>query len=152
VGVSDQRKWDARFLEMAKLVSRWSKDPSTQTGAVIVDPWNRMLSVGFNGFPQRLQDDERLQNRELKYEMIVHCEVNAMIFVRGDIIGCTLYTWPFMSCSRCASVMIQAGISRHISLVNDNPRWAGSFALSKRLFDEAKVEVILYDGMMLNEK
>ncbi len=136
-------KWDMRFLDMAKLVASWSKDPSTQTGSVIVDPWNRVLSVGFNGFPQRIEDDERLHVRETKYEMIVHCEVNALIFARGDIQGCTLYTWPFMACSRCAAIVIQAGIRRHVAPVNYDARWAKSFELSIQLFREADVELVL---------
>lgn len=30
-------KWNRRFVELAKNVSTWSKDPSTKVGAVIVD-------------------------------------------------------------------------------------------------------------------
>ena len=40
------RKWDARYLKIAKDVSEWSKDPSTKVGAVIVGdkhPWLAML-------------------------------------------------------------------------------------------------------------
>jgi dCMP deaminase len=110
---------------------------------VIVDPWNRVISVGFNGFPQRIIDDDRLQHRETRYEIIVHAEVNSLIFARGDIAGCTLYTWPLMCCSRCASMMIQAGIRRHVAPQNDEPRWADSCRLAKQLFDEADVEVVV---------
>lgn len=141
--MSNERKWDLRFLDIAKAVSGWSKDPSTKTGAVIVDPWNRVVSMGFNGFPQRIEDDDRLHVREVKYEMIVHCEVNALIFAKGDIEGCTLYTWPFMSCSRCAAIMIQAGIRRHVAPDNPDPRWVKSFELSTQLFHEADVELVL---------
>jgi dCMP deaminase len=142
--VRDQRTWDQRFLDMAILVSTWSKDPSTQTGAVIVDPWKRIVSLGFNGFPQRIADDERLHVRTIKYEMIVHCEVNALIFAKGDIAGCTLYTWPFMSCSRCAAIMIQAGIRRHVAPASPHPRFGeAAQALSTQLFQEADVELVL---------
>jgi hypothetical protein len=58
--MSRQRLWDARFLELAKLVATWSKDPSTQVGAVIVDPHQRVISLGLHGFPQRIADDARL--------------------------------------------------------------------------------------------
>src|SRR5215211_7971600 len=104
--VSDQRKWDQRFLEMAYLVGGWSKDPSTKTGAVIVDTQKRVVSVGYNGFPAPVADDARLHCRELTYEIIVHAEVNALIFAQRTVVGCTLYTSPFMSCSRCAAMMI----------------------------------------------
>jgi dCMP deaminase len=73
-------KWDLRFLELTKLVSTWSKDPSTQTGAVIVDSKRHIVSVGYNGFPHRLADTPaRLNDRPTKYSMIVHCEMNAVL-------------------------------------------------------------------------
>lgn len=129
---------------MAKLVSGWSKDPSTKTGAVIVDPNNRVVSVGYNGFARGVKDlKERLENREIKYKIIVHCEINAIIFARGSVERCRLYTWPFMSCSSCASVIIQSGISETIAPYSDNPRWADSFKLAKQIFKEAGVKVKL---------
>lgn len=138
-------KWDLRFLDMAQLVASWSKDPSTQTGAVIVDPDRRVVSVGFNGLPRGVADiDERLHNRELKYQMIVHCERNAMLFAGRDLFGCTLYTWPFMSCSVCAAMVIQAGIRRHVAPYSDNPRWQESFRLTEEMFAEAGVLVDLW--------
>jgi dCMP deaminase len=73
-------KWDKNFLELAKTVSTFSKDPSTQVGAVIVDDDKRVISIGYNGFPKGVRDDHRLDNRELKYEMIVHAEANALLF------------------------------------------------------------------------
>ena len=140
--MSDQRKWDQRFLEMAYLVGGWSKDPSTKTGAVIVDTQKRVVSVGYNGFPAPVADDARLHCRELTYEIIVHAEVNALIFAQRTVVGCTLYTSPFMSCSRCAAMMIQAGITRHVAPHNNEPRWAQSFALAQELFRETHVEVV----------
>jgi dCMP deaminase len=113
---------------MACLVGGWSKDPSTKTGAVLVDAQKRVVSVGYNGFPAPVVDDARLQSRALKYEIIVHAEVNALMFAQRAVVGCTLYTSPFMSCSRCAAMMIQAGIRRHVAPRNDAPRWAQSFA------------------------
>jgi dCMP deaminase len=126
--VSNPPKWDQRFLDMACLVGSWSKDPSTKTGAVIVDVQKRVVSVGYNGFPAQVVDDARLDCRELTYEIIIHAEVNALMFAQRPVIGCTLYTSPFMSCSRCAALLIQAGITRHVAPRNDAPRWAQSFA------------------------
>jgi len=136
-------KWDLRFLELAKLVAQWSKDPSTRTGAVIVDAKNRVVSVGYNGLPQGVEDSpERLNNRELKYRVIIHCERNAIIFAHRYLTGCTLYSWPFMSCSTCASMVIQAGITRCVAPVSDNPRWQESFRETEQLFKEAGVELM----------
>ncbi len=136
--------WDNRYLQLAQLVSTWSKDPSTQTGAVITNEKHHVESLGFNGFSQNIADDDRLQQRTVKYEMIVHAEVNALIFASQSLEGCTLYTYPFLSCSRCASVMIQAGIKRVVAPVIPPPlkyRWEENLELSKSLFAEAGVTV-----------
>jgi len=60
-------KWTNRYMNIAREVSTWSKDPNTQVGAVsVID--GRPLSFGYNGFPRDIEDtDERLHNRELKY-------------------------------------------------------------------------------------
>ena len=65
------KKWDLRFLEMARNAASWSKDPSTKVGAIIVDDDKRVISVGYNGFPKGVRDDERLDDRQEKYKIIV---------------------------------------------------------------------------------
>src|SRR5271156_7103341 len=105
-----QAKWDIYYLNMARYVSTKSKDPSTKTGAVIVRPDNSLCATGFNGFPRGMNDDPALYaDRDKKYSRTVHCEMNAQIFARQDLTGCSLYTWPFASCDRCAVQMIQCG-------------------------------------------
>jgi dCMP deaminase len=109
---------------------------------VLVDAQKRVVSVGYHSFPAPVVDDARLQSRELTYEIIVHAEVNALMFAQRPLVGCTLYTSPFMSCSRCAALLIQAGITRHVARRHDAPRWAQSFELARQLFREAYVEVV----------
>lgn len=139
-------EWDIRFLRMAEHIAFWSKDPSTKTGAVIIDDRRRVISLGYNGLPQGVEDrEERLSNRELKYKIIVHCERNAIIFAERSLRGCTLYTWPFMSCATCAAMVIQSGITRVVAPRSDNPRWLADFALSTELFTEAGVAIDLFD-------
>ena len=139
-------KWELRYLEMARLVSTWSKDPSTKVGAVIVDSDNTVISVGFNGLPRRIQDtDQRLNNRDIKLKMIIHAEINAIITAKRPLNGTTIYTYPFMSCSQCAGLIIQSGICRHISYKTDNERWKDSFDLALEMFDEARVIVNLLE-------
>ena len=112
--------WNQRFLSLAEHISTWSKDPSTQVGAVIVDDQRRIISTGYNGFPRGVNDfPERYNNRDIKYEMIVHGEINAILFANQSIHGCTLYTWPFMPCSRCAAIVIQSGIRTVVAPYND---------------------------------
>lgn len=140
-------KWDERFLEMAKLVASWSKDPSTKTGAVIVDNKRRVVSVGYNGFSRGVVDSEdRYNNRETKYKIIVHCERNSIIFAQRSLDGCTLYTHPFMSCAPCAAMVIQAGITRIVAPYDNNPRWVEDFKLSSQMFKEAGVVMDLVGG------
>jgi dCMP deaminase len=134
--------WDRWFLNMAKHTSLASKDPSTQVGAVIVDKKQRIISQGFNGLPRGVIDShERLNNRELKYKMIIHAEINSIIFAGSDLDGCTIYTWPFLACSSCASVIINSGIKRIVTTDYFPDRWKESFDLSKQLFKEAGVVV-----------
>lgn len=133
-------KWDLRYLDMAKLVSTWSKDPSTKTGAVIVSPDNFVVGVGYNGFPRGVEDSsDRLNDRETKYKLMVHCERNAIISARRDLFGCTLYTWPFMSCAPCAGMVVQAGIKRCVAPVNDTERWVADFKISQAVFAETGI-------------
>lgn len=137
--------WDSRFLEMAELVASWSKDPSTKVGAVIVDEDRRVLSLGYNGFPLGLSDDKRLDNREIKYKMIVHAECNALLFCSEPPVGATIYTYPFMPCPKCAGMIIQTGITRVVSYKSNNERWSEEFALSRNMFKEAGIELLEYE-------
>ena len=144
----DLRDWDTRFLDLAEHVSKWSKDPSTKVGAVIVDSQRRIVSTGYNGFPVGVMDSyDRLTNRDNKYEMIIHAEANAILFAHQRMNGMTLYTTPFQPCSRCASLIIQSGISRVISyeIEESKNRWSDSFKLAKELFEEAGVELLLLE-------
>lgn len=139
--------WDIRFLKLAEHIASWSKDPSTKTGAVITDD-RTIISVGYNGFARGVEDSaDRLNNRELKYRMIVHCERNAIIFANRNLNGCTIFTWPFMSCAPCAGMVIQSGITRVVAPVNDNPRWQEDFDIAKTMFAEAGVEVVLMEDL-----
>lgn len=109
-------KWDVRMLQVAELISTWSKDPSTKCGAVITDPLHRIVATGYNGLAQGVPDDEGVwNNREEKYEHVIHAETNAIIFSQRNLRNCSLYTWPFAPCSRCASTIIQAGILRVVA-------------------------------------
>lgn len=136
--------WDLRYLELARFVAGWSKDPSTQTGAVIVRPDNSVASLGYNGFPRGIRDTaDRYEDRDVKYSYIVHCEMNAVLSAHTHVQGCTLYTWPFLSCDRCAVHMIQAGITRAVAPTcppDKAERWASVFNETKSRFEEAGVE------------
>ena len=139
------KKWNMRFLEMAKMVGSWSKDPSTQVGAVIVDDDRRVISLGYNGFPKGVADNQRLDDRKEKYKMIVHAERNALLFANTSVKDATIFTYPFMPCPICTGMIIQSGIRRVVSLQTDNPRWQEDFEISRKLLDEAEVGLVEYE-------
>lgn len=139
------KTWDIRFLGLAKFISKWSKDPSTQVGAVIVDKHNRVVSVGYNGFPNGIEDDYRLKDRDIKYKLIVHAESNAILFANTKLYGCTLYTYPFQPCSRCAGLIIQSGIKKIVTPICNIARWEEDFKVSKELLEEANIQIKYYD-------
>lgn len=138
-------KWDDRFLSLAKTVSTWSKDPSTGVGAVIVDAQHRVVSLGFNGFPRGIKDDERLSNRTQKYEITIHAELNAILFAKHPLDGCTMYVYPLPPCGRCAAMVAQSGISRIVSLDVKEERWKESCGLGQNILKEAGVASFLVE-------
>ena len=139
--------WDGRFLEMAALVSTWSKDPSTKVGAVITRG-KFVVSLGFNGHPAGIDDsDSRLHDREQKYRTIIHAEMNAILSARQPLDGCTLYVVPFMPCSNCGAVIVQSGIKRVVTLENNNERWIESFEITRTIFAEAGIELVVRQAL-----
>jgi len=139
-------KWDTRFLGLAAHISAWSKDPSSQVGAVITDG-NRIVSLGYNGFAAGVEDrPERLGDRECKLNLTIHAEENAMIFAKRDLSGCTVYvTHP--PCPRCASKLIQEEVKRIVYIAPSEDflsRWADDLRLSAEMYQEAGVEVSSY--------
>ncbi|CAC9454980.1 dCMP deaminase (EC [uncultured Gammaproteobacteria bacterium] len=141
-------KWDERYLALAKEVATWSKDPSTQVGAVTVGSKKEVLSQGFNGFPRNINDtDERYNNRATKYKFVVHAEMNAIYnatYSGTSLDGATLYVYGLPICSECAKGIIQVGIKKVVvekSKELDN--WNDSVKLSKAMFDEAGVDLVI---------
>jgi len=143
-------KWDLRLLGLARHVSHWSKDPSTQVGAVIADQKHRVLSLGFNGFARGVRDlAERLENREMKYDMIIHAERNAVLFANAPVDGASVYVWPLLPCAQCAATLIQAGVGEVVAPAADSERaerWAAQIHLARTMFEEAGIKVIELDN------
>lgn len=138
-------RWDRRFLDLAKHISSWSKDPSTKVGAVVTHTTKRrVISMGFNGFPAGIEDsEERLGDRAVKYEMVVHAEQNALLFAGRQADGCTLYVTPLAPCARCAVIIIQAGIVRVVAPKPDfeQEKWGEQARISDTMFREAGLTV-----------
>jgi len=136
-----EAKWVGRMMELAALVASWSKDPSTRVGAVIVDPFNRVVGTGYNGLPRGVEDTvERLSNRSLKYAMIVHSEVNAVLNSLHEPRGCALFVTKF-PCNECCKVIIQAGIRTVYAPPETDERWLEASRISMMMLAEAGVQV-----------
>lgn len=142
-----QHKWDVRFLELAKFISTWSQDPSTKVGAVVVDANRVVRGMGYNGFPRGVNDTpERYNEREVKYQFVVHAEVNCCINSIGDIKGGTMYVYPTLMappvCPECCKMVIQYGISRLVCYAGPtSDRWQDMAHISETMLKEAGVVV-----------
>jgi len=137
--------WDQRFLVIASHFAGWSKDPSTKVGAVAVRS-RRILAQGYNGLPAGVSDTEsRLMDRTTRLAMTVHAEANCICHAAQNgvsLIGATMYVWPLMTCSNCASMLIQSGIIKVVVPNFVEPqRWQDSFDLARTMFIEAGVSV-----------
>lgn len=139
--------WNKRLIELSKIISTWSKDKNTGTGAVIADKDNHVISIGYNGFPQGCNDDiESRYERPAKYLFTEHAERNAIYnAVRNGVStkGCTMYLMWF-PCADCARAIIQSGIDKVVCYEPDldTPKWGEHFKASLEMFEECGVEVV----------
>ena len=144
----DYISWDEYFMGVAQLSALRSKDPSTQVGSCIVSDKNKILSMGYNGFPTGCSDDEFPWAREgdpldTKYPFVTHSELNAILNYRGGSLeGAKLYVSLF-PCNECAKAIIQSGIR---TVVYDSDKYAATdmTIASKRMFDAAGVRYYQY--------
>ena len=152
--MSDKRKdyisWDEYFMAVAKLASMRSKDPNSQVGACIVSADNKILSMGYNGFPLGCSDDEFPWGREgedplnTKYVYVTHSELNAILNYRGGSLeGAKLYVSLF-PCNECAKAIIQSGIRR---IVYDSDKYEATPAVvaSKKMLNAAGIVLQRYE-------
>ena len=142
----DYISWDEFFMGAALLCSKRSKDPNTQVGACIVNGENRIISVGYNGFPAGCDDDVFPWERnaddsyDTKYLYVCHAELNAILNARGrDLSGCRIYVALF-PCNECAKAIIQSGIKEVIYL-SDKYNGTSENRASKRMFEAAGIKL-----------
>lgn len=145
---TDYISWDEYFMGVAHLAGLRSKDPNTRVGACIVSEDNKILSMGYNGFPRGCEDEDFPWEREgeeleTKYPYVTHGELNAILNYRGGSLeGTKLYVSLF-PCNECAKAIIQAGIR---TVVFDSDKYEGTPVnrASKRMFDAAGVTYLPY--------
>jgi dCMP deaminase len=145
----DYLSWDEYFMGIALLSGMRSKDPSSQVGCCIVSPENKILSMGYNGFPRGCSDDEypwdRANENPLnnKYFYVTHSEMNAILnYSGGCLAGARLYVTLF-PCNECAKAVIQVGIKE---VIYDCDKYADTpqVIASKKMLKSAGVKVTPY--------
>lgn len=141
----DYITWDEYFMGIALLSAQRSKDPSTQVGACIVNHENKIMSVGYNGFPWGCDDDHFPWERtghsdyDTKYPYVCHGELNAILNSGGnDLRNCKIYVGLF-PCNECAKAIIQAGI-KEIIYISDKYAHTPGVQASKRMLTASGVE------------
>ena len=148
----DYLTWDEYFMGLAVLSEERSKDPSTQTGACIVDNDNRIISVGYNGATRGMEDDsfpwdskgeETGDLWHIKNTWVVHAERNAILNSHGaDLNGSTLYV-TFFPCNECSKSIIQSGIRKVVYLRMYS--YEEIVNITKRMFDAAGIEYVPFN-------
>jgi dCMP deaminase len=145
---TDYITWDEYFMGVAALAGMRSKDPNSQVGACIVSEDNKILSIGYNGFPRGCSDEEFPWAREgdpleNKYFFVTHSELNAILnYKGGSLEGAKMYVTLF-PCNECAKAIIQSGIR---TIIYDSDKYGNtkSNIASRRMLDAAGVRYYQY--------
>jgi len=144
----DYITWDAYFMGIALLSAKRSKDPSTQVGACIVNDEHKILTMGYNGMPIGIDDNEMEWSREgdflnTKYPYVCHAELNAILNSGGTSLkDSTLYVTLF-PCNECAKAIIQSGI-RHIVYLEDKYPKSDTTIAAKKMFNMVEIDYRQY--------
>lgn len=143
----DYLDWDECFIQIAFLIAQRSKDPSTQTGAVIVDQNNIIIGLGYNGFPRGCSDDKFPWSRKgeflkTKYPYVVHAEENAIYNSNQQVKNCKIYCTLF-PCNECVKTIIQSGI-KEIIYTSDKYHDKEVWAAARKMLNSAKIKYRCY--------
>ena len=105
----------------------------------------QVLAQGYNGFPRGIDDsEERYNDRERKYGLVVHAEMNVIYnatYNGVSLDGATLYVTGLPVCSECAKGIIQVGIKRVVMdeiIIPDS--WQDSWLKTKEMFNETNIQ------------
>jgi len=135
------QSWEQTWLSIIDVIAQRSKDPNTQVGAALISPDNRIVHLGYNGFPFDISDPEERLQRPTKYKYVVHAEANAILNSKTDLHGWTLYV-TIPPCAARAKLIIQSGIKRVIYQNAPNASSMLDYKFSQDLLNEAGIELI----------
>lgn len=135
-------KWIQRFLDVAKTVASWSKDPNTHVGAVAVSDARAVLETGFNGLPRGVNDLPERMERPAKYLWTGHAEENLVAHAaRPRLAGSTVFI-THLCCSRCARLLINAGVAKIVCDAGTTSMPDEEFRVAIQALQEAGVELV----------
>jgi dCMP deaminase len=140
----DYISWDTYFMGIAQLSSKRSKDPKTQVGACIVNHENKIVGIGYNGFPKGISDDDfpwqdQGEYLQTKYPFVVHAEANAILNASQNLNDCKLFVTLF-PCNECTKIIIQSGIKELVYVSNKDEGKDFQIA-SRKMLEKAQVKL-----------
>jgi dCMP deaminase len=151
--VKESEKWGRRYMDMARLISTWSKHPEFKVGALAVGDFGQILSEGYNGWPRSSLQEEAMGRQSPTQgeapSLTIHAEMNVIYnaSLNGlSLRGSTLYVFPMYPCLECAKAIVQVGITRICyqetdAMLEATPRWKSSWERAELLFREANIRV-----------
>ena len=150
----DNISWDEYFMSIALLSSLRSKDGNTKVGACIVSDDHKVLSLGYNGMPLGVSDEEipwagSKENKpylETKYPYVCHAELNAILNSFFILIVSFFYVTLFPG-NECTKAVIQAGIKKVVYL-SDKYHDTDAEVAARRMLDMAKIPYVHYEGRL----
>jgi dCMP deaminase len=103
--------WNQYFMNLAKNISLRSKDKK-KVGAVLVSEHNnRILSTGYNGLPANVNDNIDWTNRELVHLLIIHAEMNCILYSNHHFESAILYS-TLSPCINCIKIISAVNIKK----------------------------------------
>ncbi len=137
-------KWDTRFMDRAKEIAYWSKDPDHKVGAIIADGLHHVIGEGYNGPPMFVNDD--IEDENERRMRTLHAELNAILHAnKADLSKCTIYIYPYAPCALCAAALIQKQIGEVIYYRRSQlSSWSESQRIGAQMLSEAGILMQAY--------
>ena len=136
--------WIERFLNLARLIASWSKDPSSKVGAVAVNDARAVIETGYNGLPRGVQDHADRMERPAKYLWTARAEENLVAHAARDRLKGTTVFVTHLCCPACTRMLINAGVCEVVVGPGTTSMPAEQFEVSRTMFDEAGVKVLYH--------
>lgn len=133
--------WDSYFLLMLDIVKLRSPDVETQVSCILSEN-NRIISVGFNGWPNTL-DNLPCSRNDNKYPYMIHSEQNAICNLLVKPIAPIAYITHY-PCNVCLKMLWQIGCRRIVI-----PKNRKCFSFSED--DQTVLDLLMRNGLELVE-